>query len=335
MSPSLLRRTLLAAGATLAFVAALAPAAQAQNKVLLRISTPAVPDDWHGKMWTTFKETLDKNAPGEFDVQINLNATLFKQGTEPAAMARGNLELSSISAFDIAKLVPEFSIFTAGYVIRDPQHQKAVFAGPIGQEMFKLATEKMEVTLLTPIYLGTRQVNLRDVRNVRTPADLKGVKLRMPGSKEWLFLGEALGATATPLAFGEVYLGLKTGTIDGQDNPLPSVRAAKFYEVTKQIVLTNHLVDGIFIAISDKAWKAMTPAQRTKVQAAADAAAAYNNENRIKEEAQIVDFFKQQGLTVTTPDVDAFRKAVQAAYGTSDMAKAWPAGMLERINNTK
>jgi tripartite ATP-independent transporter DctP family solute receptor len=335
MSPSLLRRTLLAAGATLAFAAALAPAAQAQNKVLLRISTPAVPDDWHGKMWTTFKETLDKNAPGEFDVQINLNATLFKQGTEPAAMARGNLELSSISAFDIAKLVPEFSIFTAGYVIRDPQHQKAVFAGPVGQEMFKLATEKMEVTLLTPIYLGTRQVNLRDVRNVRTPADLKGVKLRMPGSKEWLFLGEALGATATPLAFGEVYLGLKTGTIDGQDNPLPSVRAAKFYEVTKQIVLTNHLVDGIFIAISDKAWKAMTPAQRAKVQAAADAAAAYNNDNRIKEEAQIVDFFKQQGLTVTTPDVDAFRKAVQAAYGASDMAKTWPAGVLDRINNTK
>jgi TRAP-type C4-dicarboxylate transport system substrate-binding protein len=100
-------------------------------------------------------------------------------------------------------------------------------------------------------------------------------------------------------------------------------------------VLTNHLVDGIFIAISDKAWKAMTPAQRTKVQAAADAAAAFNNENRLKEEAQIVDFFKQQGLTVTTPDVDAFRKAVQAAYASSDIAKAWPAGLLDRINATK
>ncbi len=328
-----LRRGLLAAAVALA--AAFAPAAMAQNKVLLRISTPAVPDDWHGKMWTVFKDSLDKSAPGEFDVQINLNATLFKQGTEPAAMARGNLELSSISAFDIAKIVPEFSIFTAGYVIRDPEHQRKVFAGPVGKEMFKLASDKMEVTILTPIYLGTRQVNLREVRNVKTPADLKGVKLRMPGSKEWLFLGEALGATATPLAFGEVYLGLKTGTIDGQDNPLPTVRAAKFYEVTKQLVLTNHLVDGIFIAISDKAWNAMTAAQRQKVQAAADAAAAYNNENRIKEESQIVDFFKQQGLTVTTPDVEAFRKAVQAAYGASDMAKAWPAGMLDRINGVR
>jgi tripartite ATP-independent transporter DctP family solute receptor len=285
-------------------------------------------------MWTVFKESLDKSAPGEFDVQINLNATLFKQGTEPAAMARGNLELSSISAFDIAKQVPEFSIFTAGYVIRDPQHQVKVFGGPIGQEMFKLASDKMEVTILTPIYLGTRQVNLREVRNVKTPADLKGVKLRMPASKEWLFLGEALGATATPLAFGEVYMGLKTGTIDGQDNPLPSVRAAKFYEVTKQLVMTNHLVDGIFIAIADKTWNALTPAQKQKVKAAAEAAAQFNNENRIKEEAQIVDFFKQQGLTVTVPDVDAFRKHVQQVYATSEMAKSWPKGLLDRINAT-
>jgi tripartite ATP-independent transporter DctP family solute receptor len=332
---SLLRRSLVAAATTLALASAFAPVAQAQTKMVLRVSTPAVPDDWHAKMWTVFKDTLEKSAPGEFDVQINLNASLFKQGTEPAAMARGNLELSSISAFDIAKLIPEFSIFTAGYIVRDPDHQQKVFNGPIGTEMFKTVAEKMEVTPLSTIYLGTRQVNLREVHNVKTPADLKGIKLRMPGSKEWLFLGEALGATPTPLAFGEVYLGLKTGTIDGQDNPLPSVRAAKFYEVTKQIVMTSHLVDGIFIAISNKAWNAMTPAQKTKVKAAAQAASAYNNENRIKEEGQLVDFFKKEGLTVTTPDLDAFRKTVQGAYMNSDYAKVWPKGLLERINATK
>lgn len=329
------RRSLLGTASAVLLMGALLPAAQAQNKVVLRVSTPAVPDDWHAKMWTVFKENLEKSAPGEFDVQINLNASLFKQGTEPAAMARGNLELSSISAFDIAKLVPEFSIFTAGYIVRDPDHQQKVFNGPIGTEMFKLVSEKMEVTPLSTVYLGTRQVNLREARNVKVPADLKGVKLRMPGSKEWLFLGEALGATPTPLAFGEVYLGLKTGTIDGQDNPLPSVRAAKFYEVTKQIVLTSHLVDGIFIAISNKAYNAMNAAQKTKVKAAAQAASAYNNENRIKEEGQLVEFFKKEGLTVTTPDVDAFRKTVQTTYQNSEYAKAWPKGLLERINSTK
>src|SRR5256885_7884351 len=161
------RRTVMAAG-----LAAALPAVHAQNKVPLRISTPAVPDDWHGKMWTVFKDTLDKSAPGEFDTQINLNATLFKQGAEPAAMARGNLELSSISAFDIAKLIPEFSIFTAGYIVRDPQHQQKVFNGPVGEERFKRVSDKMDATILSPIYLGTRPVNLREARPDKAPADL-------------------------------------------------------------------------------------------------------------------------------------------------------------------
>ena len=332
---STLRRGLLAASVSALALCGFAGQALAQAKIPLRISTPAVPDDWHAKMWTVFKDALDKSSPNQFDTQINLNASLFKQGTEPAAMARGNLELSAISAFDIAKMVPEFSIFTAGYVVRDPQHQQKVFNGPIGTELFKTVSDKMDVTILSTVYLGTRQVNLREARNVKAPADLKGIKLRMPGTKEWLFLGEALGATATPLAFGEVYMGLKTGTIDGQDNPLPTVRAAKFYEVTKQLVLTNHLVDGIFIAISNKTWNALNATQKQNVKAAAVAAAQYNNDNRIKEESQIVDFFRKEGLQVVTPDVEAFRKAVQGAYANSEYAKVWPAGLLDRINNTR
>ena len=335
MHRPLARRLFVVLAGVLALALGPHETALAQGKTLLRISTPAVPDDWHAKMWSVFKASLDTSAPGEFDVQINLNATLFKQGTEPAAMARGNLELASISAFDIAKLIPEFSIFTAGYVLRDVEHQQKVFNGAIGADLFKLVSDKMDVVPLATLYLGTRELNLREVRNVRSPADLKGVKLRMPGSKEWLFLGEALGATATPLAFGEVYLGLKTGTIDGQDNPLPTVRAAKFYEVTKQLVLTHHLVDGLFISMSNKAWSALTAAQKTKVRAAAQAAVVYNNDNRLKEEAQIVEFFKQQGLQVSNPDLAAFRSSVQSAYAASEMAKAWPKGLLERINAVK
>ena len=306
----------------------------AQSRQLLRISTPAVPDDWHARMWTVLKEQLEKTGPGQFDVQISLNASLFKQGAEPVAMARGNLEMTTISAFDIAKLVPEFSIFTAGYVIRDPAHLMKVFNGPIGEELFRRVSEKMDITVLAPIYYGTRQLNLRDLRKVNTPADLKGIKLRMPASKEWLFLGEALGATATPLAFGEVYLGLRTGTIDAQDNPLPTVKSAKFYEVTKQITLTSHLVDVLFISVSNKLWNSLPADQKSKLKDAALAAASYNNENRIVDEKQLVDYFKSQGLSVTTPDLDAFRKSVQATYLQSDYAKVWPTGLLGRINAT-
>jgi len=325
------RRTLLSA-ATLLCLAS--PQLLAQGRHLLRISTPAVPDDWHARMWTVMKEHLEKTTPGQFDVQISLNASLFKQGAEPVAMARGNLEMTTISAFDIAKLVPEFSIFTAGYVIRDPAHLMKVFNGPIGEELFKRVSEKMDITVLAPIYYGTRQLNLRDARKVNTPADLKGVKLRMPGSREWLFLGEALGATPTPLAFGEVYMGLRTGTIDAQDNPLPTVKSAKFYEVTKQITLTGHLVDVLFIGVANKLWNSLSAEQRNTLKGAAQIAAGYNNENRMADEKQLVDYFRSQGLSVNTPDLDAFRKSVQAAYLRSDYAKVWPAGLLERINAT-
>lgn len=341
MSQSTLQKALQRTGfSALTLVVALglgfaAPQAMAQTKQVIRISTPAVPEDWHAKMWTVFKDNLEKSAPGEFDVQIHLNAALFKQGTEPAAMARGNLEMSAISAQDISKIVPEFSIFTAGYIIRDPDHQQKVFNGPIGEEVFKPVIQKLEVTPLATAYLGTRQIMLRDDKDVKTPADLKGIKLRMPASKEWLFLGEALGATPTPLAFGEVYLALKTGTIDGQDNPLPSARAAKFYEVSKTVVLTSHLVDAIFLAYSTKAFNALTPVQQQKVRAAAVAAAKYNNENRIKDEAEIVQTFKAQGMKIVTPDVALFRKTVQEKYLKSEMATTWPAGLLQRINDVK
>lgn len=105
--------------------------------------------------------------------------------------------------------------------------------------------------------------------------------------------------------------------------------------MTKQLVLTNHLVDGIFIAISNKSWNAMSAAQKQNVRAAAQAASQYNNENRIREESQIVDFFRQQGVQVSTPDLDAFRKSVQDAYAKSEYARVWPAGLLDRINNTR
>ena len=157
----------------------------------------------------------------------------------------------------------------------------------------------------------------------------------MPGSKEWLFLGNSLGATATPLAFGEVYMGLKTGTIDGQDNPLPTVRAAKFYEVTQQIVLTNHLVDSLFIAVSNKTWNSLSAAEQKKLKAAAQAAVAFNNDNRIKEEAQILEFFKGQVLRVWKPDQGACRESVQATLQKAEMAQSWPKGLVERINATK
>ncbi|RCS24848.1 C4-dicarboxylate ABC transporter [Phyllobacterium salinisoli] len=309
--------------------------ALAADAIKLRISTPAIESDWHAKMLPVFKDELEKLAPGQFNVEIHLNATLFKQGTEPAAMQRGNLDMAMISAQDIAKQIPEWSVFTAGYLIRDPEHQKKVFRGDIGKQFYGMVEEQMGLKILDVGYLGTRQLNLRGDKKIETPDDLSGVKLRMPGSDAWQFLGSALGASPVSIAFGEIYTALQTGVADGQDNPLPTDKAAKFYEVTKQIVLTNHLVDAIFLSISSKTWDKLSDDQKAKVMEAAQKAIAYNDENRIRDEAELVEFFKRQGLSVYEPNRDAFRERVQKAYQTSDFAKSWPEGIVDKINAVK
>jgi TRAP-type C4-dicarboxylate transport system substrate-binding protein len=197
----------------------------------------------------------------------------------------------------------------------------------------KKVEDELNMKLLSVLYFGARHVNLRTEKEVMTPEDLAGVNLRMPGTEAWQFLGKALGANPTPMAFAEVYTGLQTGAIDGQDNPLPTVFDKKFYEVTKQIILTSHLVDLNYIAISKKVWDKMTPEQQATVQAAADEASKHCQENQVKKEEELVTFFKEQGLKVYKPDLDAFRKHAQEMYLKSDIAKSWPKGLLEKINS--
>jgi len=154
----------------------------------------------------------------------------------------------------------------------------------------------------------------------------------MPGTDAWLFLGKALGANPVPVAFTEVYTALQTGAIDGQDNPLPTSRDRKFYEVTKQVVLTNHLVDMNFLSISRKVWDGFSPAQQETMQKAATEAAAKIAKDILAQEAEIQAFFKDQGLKVYTPDLNAFRTRVQKMYLESEYAKDWPKGMVDRVN---
>jgi TRAP-type C4-dicarboxylate transport system substrate-binding protein len=173
---------------------------------------------------------------------------------------------------------------------------------------------------------------LRTAKDVQTPADLAGMKLRVPGSESWKFLGQALGGNPTPIAFDEVYLALKSGTVDGLEQPLADAISAKFYEVTEQVVLTGHLVSTIFFAMAKPFWDDLSDEEKRHVQGAVDAATVYNNDGISGAEGEAVGFLEQQGLKVTTPDLNAFREHVQNAYLNSDFSSNWPEGMLAKIN---
>lgn len=324
------RRAVL--GASVATAMLLSAGAALAEPIKLRMSTVATETDQR----TVALAEVFAPAVAEFATyEPHYNGTLFKQATELEAIARGNLEMAIASAQELASFFPEFSVFTAGYLHRDAAHQVAVFNDPLMDPFKKKAEDELNVKLLTVMYLGRRHVNLRTEQEVRTPADLAGVKLRMPGTDAWQFLGSALGANPVPVAFGEVYTGLQTGAIDGQDNPLPTVRDSKFYEVTKQIVLTSHLVDLNYLVISKKVWDSMTPEQQATTQAAADAAAEAARTKQLALEDELVDFMKEKGLRVYEPDLEAFRSTVQAAYLASPYAQSWPAGIVDAINAAK
>ncbi|WP_343079066.1 sialic acid TRAP transporter substrate-binding protein SiaP [Ostreiculturibacter nitratireducens] len=331
MKTTLTRRAILAATATLT-LALSTGAALAQDKIKLRLSSVNTETDQRAIA------LVEKFGPAiaEFaEFEPHWNGTLFQQGTELEAIASGDLEMSITSAQELATFFPEWSIFTAGYVLQDADHQVRVFNDPLMDPFKQKVEEELGVKLLAPMYLGRRQVNLRmpkSERTVMTPADLAGVNLRMPGTDAWQFLGKALGANPTPMAFTEVYTALQTGAVDGQDNPIPTVVDSKFYEVTSQIVLTSHLVDWNFIALSKAAFDSMTPEQQETLQAAAWEAADYGRANQLAKEEELVSFLKEQGLEIYEPDVAAFREHVQAEYLASDFAKDWPEGVLEQVN---
>jgi TRAP-type transport system periplasmic protein len=324
---SFTRRSVLAAGAAAASIAA-APAVFAQSKPKLRCAAVFSDQDIRAEAFRMFgKEVSDR-----YDFEGYFGGTLFKQGTELVAMQRVNLEMANVAPQDIAKQIPAWSILTAAYLFRDADHVKKTFDGPVGAEFKKMARDQLGIQILTPVYFGTRQVNLRSTKKINTPADMAGTKLRMPPGEAWQLLGEAMGANPTPVAFAELYTALQTGAVDGQDNPLPTSRTMKFHEVTKQFVLTSHLVGYDLFSVSAKIWDAMTPDQQQKFQAAADKSIAWSTAKHLEQEKEMVDFFKSQGLEVYSPDVAAFRDNAQKKYLASPLSKDWPKGMLERIN---
>ncbi|MFC4233946.1 sialic acid TRAP transporter substrate-binding protein SiaP [Thalassospira xianhensis] len=268
----------------------------------------------------------------KYEFELYYGGNLFKQTTEILAIQRGNLEMGNVAPQDIATQIPAFSILSSAYLFRDADHLRKFFASDAGTEMKTMAEEQLGIHILGPTYFGTRQVGLRIDKKINTPEDMAGVKLRMPGGDAWQFLGKALGANPTPMAYAEVYTGLQTGAIDGQDNPLPNVQNMKFYEVMNQIAMTSHLVGYDLLVVSAKVWEGMSAEEQDAFQNAADEAINWSQEQHLKKEKELSDFLKEQGLEIYTPDVDAFRAHAQKMYLESELSKDWPEGMLERIN---
>src|SRR5436190_9237498 len=329
MHAKLTRRSLIAAGASLLALGAF-PRAHAQAKTKLRFSSSFSEQDLRADAYKALGAAIKDG----YDFEPYWLNSLFKQGTELVALQRGNLEMCNLAPADISKQIPAWSLMTSAYLFRDVDHLKKTFKSDVGREFAKMARDQLGIQIITPVYFGSRNVNLKPDKQIRTPADMAGIKLRMPPGEYWQFLGESLGANPTPVAYAELYTALQTGTVDGQDNPLVSSKLMKFDEVTSQFVLTRHVIGYDVMAIRAKIWDAMKPEQQAKFQAAADKAMGDSMDKFNAQEAETIEYFKKEGKKVYEPDQNAFRTFAQKKY-VDKYGSDWPKGALERINAIK
>ena len=194
---------------------------------------------------------------------------------------------------------------------------------------------KVGLVILDTAYLGTRTVNLNNDKKIEKPSDLAGTKMRMPPGASFQVLAKALGATPVAMPITEVYLGLKTGQIDAQDNPTNMTRDWKFHEVTKQVVLTKHLVQPVFIAMAKPAFDKLTPEQQTELRATARDAADMQIAKTLADEKSAVDTFRAANIRISEPDANLFRTAVFKEYESAGMVAKWKPGLLARIQSVK
>lgn len=305
-------------------------------RYVLRFNTVAAPTQPQVLAMQKFAEIVEELSNGDIKVEVYHSGQLGDQKTGLLAVMRGDIEMAgdgSPSWFADLGAMPEFGVFEAAYAFKDLDHLYRVMSSKMVQDLFDKLAAKTGLRVLDVWYLGTRELNLVEkVGPVKRPEQLKGVKLRMPNNKTFLDMGKALGANPTPMAFGEVYLALKTGAIDGQDNPLPTDLSAKFVEVTKYIVLTDHQIGMICPVINERLWKSMPEEYRVYIKKAMEVARAFMNYTVLEQEAKLLKkFVDEYKMEIIVPDKEAFMKYAKEFYSQPEFDKLWGEKMYEKI----
>ena len=301
------------------------------DPITLTVTLTAVSTDTHAQAMMELKNYVEEASEGNITVDVYIDAQLFSQEEEVTAVAGGDADMTLTSASWLTTGSPWISMFTAGYLFNSYDHMTQTLNGEIGKKVFEQVAEEQGLLPLGAWYLGSREISLGEDKEIKTPDDLAGINLRMPNTDAWLFLGQAMGANPSPLSFSELYLALQTGTVDGQDNPLGTVESAKFYEVQKSITLTHHLVDSVWPAINCDTWNSMTEAQQNILLEGVEVGRKYCDETNLQKEAELVDFFKEQGLSVYEADIPAFQEHVLNAYMEDDISNDWDMDVYEQI----
>lgn len=306
--------------------------AQAAEKIVMRIGLPEPELNAQSQGLYAMENYIERSLPGQIDVQIYPNSSLIKQSQLVPALQRGNLEGAIFSPMRFASKVPQASIWGAAYLIRDVQHLCTLRNTSFARQLITQIEQTMGFKALAWTFYGTRTIALREVRDIRTPQDMAGLKIREPGSKAWQTLGRALGANPAAIPYSDIYLAMQTGTVDAFEFEPSSILAANLHEVTKQLILNNHMVNSAVLFTSKDFWGGLSDKHRTVILEGARVYSMFSSMNRIRDESTAVEKMKVAGVKVTVPNVDAFRTYAKTVYANSELSKDWPDGIYEELS---
>ncbi|MDO9709893.1 sialic acid TRAP transporter substrate-binding protein SiaP [Paracraurococcus lichenis] len=304
--PGITRRGALATGGALLAAPAIGNRAAAQGTRLRWAHVYEVNEPYHQEALWAAKE-IAARTNGRWAIEVFAASALGNEPQINQGLTLGTVDIIYTGvAFAGASYKP-MALSHAPYALRDYAHFQAYKGSDLYRELVAGYDKQTGHHALALTYYGDRHVTAN--RSVMQPGDMKGLKLRVPQAPSFLMFAKAVGANATPIAFAEVYLALQSGTVDAQENPLPTIQAKKFFEVQSHVSLTGHITDSLLTIVSSGAWRRLSAQEKEVFQAVlAEAAERCGNAIRAQEQ-ELATWFKGQGKTVQAPDRAAFRAA--------------------------
>jgi tripartite ATP-independent transporter DctP family solute receptor len=266
-------------------------------------------------------EEIKKRTGGRYEIAVFPASQLGNENQINEGLGLGTVDIIYTGTSFAGSIHKPLAISGAPFMFRDFDHWKAYRDSKLFRDLAKGYEDKTRHKITAFTYYGERMVTAN--KEIKKPEDMKGMKLRVPPAPLYLMLAKSVGANATPIAFAEVYLALQQGTVDGQENPLPTIMAKKFYEVQSHIMLTGHIAESLLTIVGTHVWAKASDADKKVIEEVLMQAAAKASDQIRAQEQKIADELRKLNKTVVTVDREAFRQAAMKLHNDASSGAGW------------
>ncbi|WP_312906596.1 TRAP transporter substrate-binding protein [Tissierella praeacuta] len=282
------------------------------EKVVLKVGHINAPDHPWNIALEGFAKDVSEATNGNLEIQVFPSSQLGGERDMAEGLKLGTLDMGLFGTGALQSLDKRLIVEELPYAWSNRNNAYEALDGELGDELNKIL-KGHSIVGLSYWESGYRHIT-NSVRPINSLEDLKGLKLRVPEAEMRIDTFKDLGALPTPLAFSEVFTALQQGTVDGQENPLPTISSSKFNEVQKHLMISGHIWGSALLGISDKSWNGLSDDYKKIISEKADIWKIKEREMIQNSEKELLESLKASGMEVTEPDVQPFKDAVQGVW---------------------